>query len=241
MEVRFERCHLGVFLCLLIWGGLLIWFIVYVFTIDKFCVVCYNERQLQINMFDTIDAYTERGKIMSKTAQKNGKNGSTKNPVAECLSKLTDLCEGNTKKIDSMNKRLTAVEEFCKICGNKTASQPTKQIPQPQPTPAPQPQPAPTPAPQPQPAPQPAPTPAPQPTKQVPQPQPNATVGYNFPDGPRRMYLYWDYKSNAWRGPKADLFAAEQAGSDWKPVWVWITSGKVDHFLTKDEIDKYCP
>lgn len=190
---------------------------------------------------------------MSKTAEKNGKNGNTKkvNSVAECLSKLTDLCEGNTKKIDAMNKRLTAVEEFCKTCGNKTAPQPTKQIPQPQPAPqpaptpvpqpAPQPQPAPTPAPQPQPAPQPAPTPAPQPTKQVPQPQPNATVGYNFPDGPRRMYLYWDYKSNAWRGPKADLFAAEQAGSDWKPVWVWITSGKVDHFLTKDEIDKYCP
>ena len=139
---------------------------------------------------------------MSKTAEK-GKNGSAKkNPVAECLSKLTDLCEGNTKKIDAIDKRLTAVEEFCKICGNKTA---------------------------------------PQPTKQIPQPQPNATVGYNFPDGPRRMYLYWDYKSNAWRGPKADLFAAEQAGSDWKPVWVWITSGKVDHFLTKDEIDKYCP
>ena len=170
---------------------------------------------------------------MSKSAEKKLKVKHPSDQVAECLEKLTNLGESNAKKIDSntqnigaLDKRLTAVEEFCKKCEGNPSNRTIH--PQPQPQPAPQPQPVlritPQPAPQPQPV-----------------VQPVKSVGYNFPDGPRKMYLYWDHNTRTWRGPKADLFAAEQAGSDWKPTWVWIKGGKVDHFLTQEEIDKYCP
>ena len=185
-----------------------------------------------LTYFDT--SLSKGGIRMSKTADKKVKTSAPSDAVAECLEKLTALGEGNAKQISintkqigvntesigNLGKRLTAVEEFCKKCeGNPSNS---TVHPQPQPTPQPQV------ASQPQPATQPV-------TQAV------KSVGYNFPDGPRRMYLYWDHNTRTWRGPKADLFAAEQAGSDWKPTWVWIKGGKVDHFLTQEEIDKYCP
>lgn len=68
------------------------------------------------------------------------------------------------------------------------------------------------------------------------------TSGYTLADGPAEMYKYWDYKRGVWAGPKQNLFAAKAAGNGvWEPVWVWIINGKIDHALTVEEIEKYCP
>ena len=61
-------------------------------------------------------------------------------------------------------------------------------------------------------------------------------------NGPMLYYKYWDYETGSWAGPKRDLFAAKAAGNGtWEPVWVWMTNGKIDHVMTKAEIEKYCP
>ncbi len=62
-------------------------------------------------------------------------------------------------------------------------------------------------------------------------------------EGPGIAYVYWDYTSKRWRGPVASLFAAKQAGNGvWEPRWYWFNAdGSIDHQLSADEIERYCP
>ncbi len=62
-------------------------------------------------------------------------------------------------------------------------------------------------------------------------------------EGPGMAYVYWDYTSKRWRGPVASLFAAKQAGNGvWEPRWYWFKAdGSIDHQLSTDEIERYCP
>ena len=61
-------------------------------------------------------------------------------------------------------------------------------------------------------------------------------------EGPAEMYLYWNYKVGMWMGPKEDIFAALQAGNGFiKVKKVWVKDGKFHHFLSEDEIERYCP
>ena len=65
---------------------------------------------------------------------------------------------------------------------------------------------------------------------------------YPLTNGPTRMYKFWDHQKQVWGFPKHDLFAAKAAGNGvWEPVWVWTVNGEIDHFLSKEEIIKYCP
>ena len=73
------------------------------------------------------------------------------------------------------------------------------------------------------------------------EPQPQYTK-YPLTNGPTRMYKFWDHQKKLWGFPKHDLFAAKAAGNGvWEPVWVWTVNGEIDHFLSKEEIIKYCP
>lgn len=60
--------------------------------------------------------------------------------------------------------------------------------------------------------------------------------------GPTMMYKWWDVRKKRWGYPKNDLFAAKQAGNGiWEPVWVWTVNGQIDHVLSDEEIEEYCP
>ena len=198
---------------------------------------------------------------MSKNAVRNGvDNGNgaaTKDDIldqlAECHRKISKTLElvsekvvDNRKVIDDHELRIRKLE-----AQSRTVAQ-SQPVAQPVTQPAAQSQPVAQPAAQ-QPVAQPASKSAtqqsPQPvtdnnkaTKPIVNPVPVAPIGAALSEGPTRMYKYWDYKHGVWAGPKRDLFAAMAAGNGvWEPVWVWTKDGKIDHFLTMEEIEKYCP
>ena len=63
-----------------------------------------------------------------------------------------------------------------------------------------------------------------------------------YHEGPEMRYKYWDWKAQCWK-IKRDLFAAKAAGNGtWEPIWVWNDSnGELDHIMTPEEIESYCP
>ena len=165
---------------------------------------------------------------MSKSADRanNGNQSTKRESVEKCLEKLTFLCDDHAKTLDDHERRISTLEGWVKDKANSFSGTASQAQAQPSQTAQ---------------ASQTTQTPVQQASQPAPVPPSCVCKGYSLPDGPARMYLYWDYQARTWRGPKQDLFAAKQAGSDWKPVWVWIKSGLIDHFLTQEEIDKYCP
>ena len=61
-------------------------------------------------------------------------------------------------------------------------------------------------------------------------------------EGPGYAFKYWNAQARIW-GMKTDLWSARQAGNGiYSPVWVWYRpDGTVDHVLSIEEIEKYCP
>ncbi|MBQ3433053.1 hypothetical protein IJG22_02020 [Candidatus Saccharibacteria bacterium] len=67
-------------------------------------------------------------------------------------------------------------------------------------------------------------------------------IGLGLLDGPVKMYKYWDYRHKVWAGPKFDRDAAKAAGNgQYDVVWAWFKNGKLDRFLTREEVEEYCP
>lgn len=59
--------------------------------------------------------------------------------------------------------------------------------------------------------------------------------------GPGKAYKFWSAEDNAWL-VTSNLWAASQIDPDhWKVVYVWYKDGKIDHHLTKKEIEEYIP
>ncbi|MBR3115714.1 hypothetical protein IKF30_00575 [Candidatus Saccharibacteria bacterium] len=65
----------------------------------------------------------------------------------------------------------------------------------------------------------------------------------SYHEGPELRFKYWDWKASCWKGPKRDLWAAKAAGNGtYEPVWVWLdANGELDHIMSPEEIEKYCP
>lgn len=60
-------------------------------------------------------------------------------------------------------------------------------------------------------------------------------------NGPLKIFKYWSTKEKTWKYTE-DIWAANQISPNlWMPVWVFMKNGKVDHFLSEEEIEELLP
>lgn len=60
------------------------------------------------------------------------------------------------------------------------------------------------------------------------------------PDGPGKVYKYWNHNTNTWIFAP-DKAAAKQLSNIYQKVYIWYKDGEPDHIMTEGEIAKYLP
>lgn len=118
-------------------------------------------------------------------------------------------------------------------------------ISEPEPAPKPEPKKQPTPVHMPNPAAKAAPAPKAAPPATPAQPvKPAEPVAKGprtlRPDGPGKIYKYWNHATNTWIFVP-DKAAAKQLSNIYQKVYVWYKDGEPDHIMNEEEIAKYLP
>lgn len=86
-----------------------------------------------------------------------------------------------------------------------------------------------------------APAPAPAPAATSPTTTQPALKGNTPCNGPGHVYKYWNWQKGKWQFT-TDLWAANQAGNGvFDILWGWYQNGVLDHILSDEEIEQYCP